>query len=64
MNVEWYCYLSDMICDGLGFRPQQGLTIMNMKIKIDNRNFENTCFRPQQGLTIMNQRQDERYAIW
>ena len=36
-----------------GFRPQQGLTIMNWKWKNARRNWRNS-FRPQQGLTIMN----------
>ena len=38
-----------------GFRPQQGLTIMNeneIRSKIIKQKFS---FRPQQGLTIMNE---------
>ena len=39
----------------LGFRPQQGLTIMNhhFSLNIDTDN-DHKGFRPQQGLTIMN----------
>ena len=36
------------------FRPQQGLTIMNLHMKILEVLELITCFRPQQGLTIMN----------
>ena len=37
-----------------GFRPQQGLTIMNfLEIRLSSH-LMNLCFRPQQGLTIMN----------
>ena len=36
-----------------GFRPQQGLTIMN-QYQMTTDYVDETCFRPQQGLTIMN----------
>ena len=43
------------------FRPQQGLTIMNKKMKIINDRV--ASFRPQQGLTIMNDFGSEYYVI-
>ena len=39
--------------DENGFRPQQGLTIMNLRDLI-NSGRAVLSFRPQQGLTIMN----------
>ena len=41
-----------------GFRPQQGLTIMNRAIKAI-QSFAEFRFRPQQGLTIMNKEETE-----
>ena len=38
----------------IGFRPQQGLTIINNKMSKLKEFVENKSFRPQQGLTIMN----------
>ena len=37
-----------------GFRPQQGLTIMNPSANASPKSDKLHCFRPQQGLTIMN----------
>ena len=39
------------------FRPQQGLPIMNGKIKMEK--IINFGFRPQQGLPIMNRKMKE-----
>ena len=36
------------------FRPQQGLTIMNLKFRRSKSRKRKHGFRPQQGLTIMN----------
>ena len=46
-----------------GFRPQQGLTIMNLGV-YEIEGAEYIRFRPQQGLTIMNpylQNPDKHY---
>ena len=37
-----------------GFRPQQGLTIMNSNYEKALNLLNKGSFRPQQGLTIMN----------
>ena len=42
------------MCKIAGFRPQQGLTIMNYHGRILSLMVANMGFRPQQGLTIMN----------
>ena len=39
-----------------GFRPQQGLTIMNESIIVLVKKSRLFSFRPQQGLTIMNKK--------
>ena len=44
---------SPQVLKANSFRPQQGLTIMNLD-NILNKIKENQSFRPQQGLTIMN----------
>ena len=48
-------------CEGInnnthifGFRPQQGLTIMNWSDFLRTDVHKISSFRPQQGLTIMN----------
>ena len=41
------------VIESYGFRPQQGLTIMNCNRKLQQQ-LQWRCFRPQQGLTIMN----------
>ena len=38
----------------LGFRPQQGLPIINLSSRISNRKVQTMSFRPQQGLPIIN----------
>ena len=38
-----------------GFRPQQGLTIMNSYMINYTLSWKRHSFRPQQGLTIMNE---------
>ena len=40
--------------DGVGFRPQQGLLIMNMMLHHMITMCSTQSFRPQQGLLIMN----------
>ena len=54
-GVNYYEFDEDLNVGVLeiGFRPQQGLTIMN----VNNPNLTDEqldSFRPQQGLTIMN----------
>ena len=41
-----------------GFRPQQGLLIMNYLLEIIGTQRKWKRFRPQQGLTIMNNKKD------
>ena len=50
------------ICFNLGcFRPQQGLTIMNIFSAETARKLRQHRFRPQQGLTIMNMDRQRAY---
>ena len=46
----------------IGFRPQQGLLIMNGIKKVLSKN-DSKGFRPQQGLTIMNKISEETARI-
>ena len=46
----------EMLDNTKGFRPQQGLTIMNGLKDGLKKNKKDKRFRPQQGLTIMNKR--------
>ena len=53
-GVNYYEYKKKRIGQSLlGFRPQQGSTIMNNE-KVRTKIYLLFCFRPQQGSTIMN----------
>ena len=43
----------------ISFRPQQGLLIMNKRIKAVQLEPSEKGFRPQQGLLIMNNQKEE-----
>ena len=47
LNIHHYLHCTDC------FRPQQGLTIMNIR-EMPKKYIDKNGFRPQQGLTIMN----------
>ena len=51
---EWLYRIEKILSNRAGFRPQQGLTIMNIHSYWLAGNHDYSGFRPQQGLTIMN----------
>ena len=60
---ELVAMLMVIVVNYIGFRPQQGLTIMNMILHHMITMCNTQSFRPQQGLTIMNVKREALESI-